>query len=118
MEPNQERSLISRSSHELAALQSGQHRILDEMVEETLALGRKEAVAQTPQFRIGDYHWCEPDYRQILVWAEALKMKPLTVIEKLIAGEESDEVRIRWGRDRVLSSEEIRRFTVLAVILA
>ena len=103
MEPNQDRSLISRPSHELTAPRIGQNRILGEMVEQTLALGRKEAVAQTARFRIGDYALCEPDYRQILLWADALKMEPVTVIGKLVAGEETKEVATRFQDGRMLS---------------
>ena len=104
MEPNQERSLIPRPSHELSA---SRNRILAGMVEETLVLGREEAVAQTARFRIGDYVWCEPDYRQLLLWAEALKMEPVTVIEKLLAGKGSDAGRIGSRWHQMLSSEEI-----------
>ena len=84
MKPDQERSLIHRPSHAPTASVIGRNHILGEMVEQTLALGRAEAVARTARFRIGDYTWCEPDYRQLLLWAEALKMEPLTVIEKLL----------------------------------
>ncbi len=91
MEPNQDRSLIPSPSHELTAQTISQNRILGDMVEHTLALGRQEAVAQTARFRIGDYAWCEPDYRQILLWAETLKMEPLMVIGKLLADERSSK---------------------------
>jgi len=43
------------------------------MVVETLALAPKEKPSpHDANFRIGDFHWCEPDYRQILLWAKAL----------------------------------------------
>jgi hypothetical protein len=102
MEPNQERSLIPRPSHELSAPQTAGNRILAGMVEETLALGRKESVAQTARFRIGDYAWCEPDYRQILLWAEAMDLEPLAVIEGLLAGlsETHTEDLPRWAGTR------------------
>ncbi len=77
-----ELSIIPRPESQLAV--SGHSRIVGGMVEDALALGREEAVVQSARFRIGDYMWCEPDYRQILVWAEALKMEPLTVIERLL----------------------------------
>lgn len=85
-------SLIPRPSHQLTAPLIDRNRILDEMVEETLALGRDEAVARTARFRIGNYAWCEPDYRQILLWAEALKIEPITVTEKLIAGKSLSKI--------------------------
>ena len=82
------RSLVPFSDGSLANTAAGAERILSAMVEEALALGREVAVAKTTRFRIGDYTWCEPDYRQILLWAEALKMEPATLIEKLAAGED------------------------------
>ena len=103
MESNQDRSLIPIPSHELTVPSIGGNRILGEMVGETLALGRAEAIAQTTRFKIGEYSWREPDYRQILLWAEALKMEPLTVIEKLVAGEESEEVATRFHDGCMLS---------------
>ena len=32
---------------------------------------------------IGDFEFCDPDYRQILLWAGALKLDPVVVIERL-----------------------------------
>ena len=81
--------LVVRSDSLLS--KTGPGRILAGMVEEMLALGKEGAVLQTAEFKICDYTWCEPDYRQILLWAEALKIEPATVIKKLIAGENSQE---------------------------
>ena len=100
---NNDRSLIPLPDGSLANMVAGTKRILSAMVEETLALGRDEAVGQTAKFRIGDYNWCEPDYRQILLWAEALKMEPLTLIKKLVAGEESKDVATKFQDGRMLS---------------
>jgi len=36
------------------------------------------------KFRIGDYEWCEPDYRQIVIWAEETGLKPEQVVERLL----------------------------------
>ena len=49
----------------------------------------EDSVSVTPEFRIGDHIWCESDYRQIMLWADALKMEPSRMIEVLLAGEES-----------------------------
>ena len=84
MSDDPERSIISRPESQLSV--SGRSSIVARMVEETLAIGRTEAIAQTPRFKIGKYEWREPDYRQILLWAEELKMEPITVIEKLDTG--------------------------------
>ncbi len=68
-------SLIPRPD---AALATEAGRVLPEMVGETLTLARRE-----PIFKIGEYEWCEPDYRQILIWAEDLAMEPEEVIRLL-----------------------------------
>ena len=44
-----------------------------------LSLARRE-----PFFKIGEYEWCEPDYRQILRWAESLALEPEEVIRRLL----------------------------------
>lgn len=54
------------------------------MVEETLALGREEAATQTAKFRIGEFELCEPDYRQVLIWAKVLNGTPEQVIQGLL----------------------------------
>src|SRR5438105_4040736 len=84
MEPNQDRSLIPRPSHELITPSTAGNRILAGMVEETLALGREEAATQTAKFRIGEFDLCEPDYRQILIWAKVFNLLPEEVIRSLL----------------------------------
>ena len=37
------------------------------------------------QFFIGEQAFCEPDYQQIMLWAEALKLEPEAVLERLLA---------------------------------
>lgn len=83
-EQDNSHSLIPRPDVSLANTAAGPKRVMSAMVGDALAIGREEAVAQTARFRIGDYIWCEPDYRQILLWADALKIEPLTVIEHLL----------------------------------
>lgn len=51
-------------------------RILTGMVADTLALTKK--------FRLGEYEWCEPDYRQILAWADATHQPPGIIIQRLV----------------------------------
>jgi hypothetical protein len=50
------------------------------MVSDALALARSQAEAT---FQIGGYEFRSPDYRQILLWAEALKIAPTTVVQRL-----------------------------------
>jgi hypothetical protein len=71
--------LIPLPDGSLATARQKPSRVLSEMVEQTLALAR-----QVPLFKIGDHEWCEPDYRQILIWARALDLEPEEVIRRLI----------------------------------
>lgn len=102
-EATSDSKLVPHPLGELAAPQIWQNRILGDMVEAALVLGRQGAAVRPARFRIGDYTWCDPDYRQILMWAEALKMQPITVIEKLTASKESKEVATRFQDGRMVS---------------
>jgi hypothetical protein len=72
------RSLIPLPDASLALARPGGGRKLSELVGDTLALARRE-----PLFKIGEYEWCAPDYRQILLWAEQLALEPEEVIRRL-----------------------------------
>lgn len=56
------------------------------MVDETLAVVRQQLATEARKFRIGQYGWCEPDYRQIIIWAKALSLEPEEVIHRLLEG--------------------------------
>ena len=58
-------------------------RIVTEMVNGALALRRNNA-ALVPRCSIGEHVFCEPDYRQIILWADALRMQPETVLETIL----------------------------------
>ena len=67
--------------------QPGAKRVLSGMVADALALAKKEASALiAAKFRIGDYDWREPDYRQLLIWAKALAINPEELIDQLLNG--------------------------------
>ena len=76
------RSLIPLPAASLALARPEGGRVLSEMLSDTLALARGE-----PLRKIGEYEWCEPDYRQILLWAEALALEPVEVIRRLLDSE-------------------------------
>src|ERR1700722_19470516 len=42
------------------------------------------ATARGPLHKIGEYEWCEPDYRQILLWADQLSLPPEEIIRRLL----------------------------------
>lgn len=48
----------------------------------TVLAGQRQSV-EIAKFKIGDYEWCEPDWRQIIIWAKELSLEPVTVIERL-----------------------------------
>ena len=84
MEDNHDRSLVPVPDGSLANTAAGATRILSVMVGEMLALTRREQAAiQFAKWKIGDYEFCEPDYRQILLWVEALALEPEEVIRRL-----------------------------------
>ena len=78
------RSLIPLPDGSLANTAAGAGRKMAAMIEETLLLARREAVARTDRLKIGDYEFCEPDFRQILLWAEALHLSGDEVIQRLL----------------------------------
>jgi hypothetical protein len=81
------RSIIPLPDASPAITRPGPGRVLFEMVGDTLALARRE-----PLFKIGEHEWCDPDYQQILLWAEALALAPEEVIWRLL-----DEVNMFWA---------------------
>jgi hypothetical protein len=85
MDGKKENALVPRPSGTVEKTASGPKRILSGMVSDTLALASKgQRSLATTTFRIDDYEWCEPDFRQILIWAEATGLKPEEVITRLL----------------------------------
>ncbi len=69
----------------LGKTQSG--RIVTEMVGGVLALSRavvNASEALVPRFKIGEHTFCEPDYRQILIWSKALALEPVIMADQLL----------------------------------
>lgn len=81
-------ALVPRPPGGVEEARPGAKRILSGMVEGALELAQKKPVSPVPQrFRIGDYEWCEPDYRQLLIWAQKLGVKAEVVVDELLSGE-------------------------------
>lgn len=72
------RSIIPLPDASLAIAGPEGGRKLSEMNADLLALARG------PIHKIGEYEWCEPDYRQILLWAEQLALEPEEVIRRTL----------------------------------
>jgi hypothetical protein len=79
MTDDEDRSLVPLADATLALARPEAGSVLSKMVCETLTLARR-----VPLFKIGEYEWCEPDYRQILLWAQQLALEPEEVIRRLM----------------------------------
>jgi hypothetical protein len=76
--------LVKRPSSALEKVAPGAKRVLSGMVADALALAKKDPSAlAAAKFRIGDYEWCEPDYRQIHIWAKATGIFPEQILQIL-----------------------------------
>jgi len=73
------RSLVPLPDATLALARPEAGSVLSKMVRETLDVARG-----MPLFKLGEYEWCEPDFRQILLWAEQLALEPEEVIRRLL----------------------------------
>ena len=90
MEAAQNFSLVRRTPGAVGQTRPGVKRIVVGMVGETLELARKNTQALAERrFRIGDHELCEPDYRQILWWAEAMHLSGEEVILRLLRDSEA-----------------------------
>jgi hypothetical protein len=98
-------TLIPHSGSSLSQIRPRGGQILAEMVNGALALSRVNGsdTRLARRFRIGDHELCEPDYQQILLWAKALELEPVTVFERLLkepkhANEQRHKTQIINGR--------------------
>ena len=87
-------AMIPRPSSAIEKIGPGPRGILTRMVSDTLTLARSQQKQLTvTRFRIGNYELCDPDYRQILLWAAALEFEPEGIIERLESSGAEDD----WG---------------------
>ncbi len=84
MSDHDDRSLTPLPDGSLTNMAAGAKRILAAMVGETLELTLARTGIQSAQRRIGAYAFCEPDYRQILAWSEALALEPEEKLRRLL----------------------------------
>lgn len=86
MADKERNALIPLPAGGLENIGSGPKSILSAMVSDALALVRvREKSLVAARFRIGDYEFRDPDYRQILIWAKALALEPEVFIRRLEA---------------------------------
>lgn len=84
MADKERNALIPLPSGGLENIGSGPKSILSGMVSDALALARVwEKSLAAVRFRIGDYEFRDPDYRQILIWAKALGIAPEVFVSRV-----------------------------------
>ena len=114
MPDNEDRSLISLPDGSLANTAVGAQRIVSAMVGEMLALTRQEqASIQSAKRKIGDYEFCDPDYRQISLWAVALSLAPEEVIKRLLDRKSMFHCGVRMASHRAGTDFKDGRITGL-----
>jgi|SRR5271166_1292522 len=84
MADDERKALVVQGPRSLAEVGAGARKILSSVVSDalTVASSREKALRSTP-FRIGSYEFREPDYRQIMIWAEALEIDPESLVRRL-----------------------------------
>jgi Leucine-rich repeat (LRR) protein len=81
-DPNRN-ALIRRPSTDLTTISTGD-RIVSRMVGEALEIARRQAIqAAKRTIKLGNFDLCEPDYRQIVRWAETLGRTPRDFLDEL-----------------------------------
>ncbi len=100
-------ALMPRRAGALEKAEPGAKRIVSGMVADTLALVPKAIfAAHSVSFRIGQYEWCEPDYRQILMWAEKTGKRPEAIIQRLVEMKSSFSegrlIEVNWDEGSML----------------
>lgn len=89
-------ALIIRPSEAIEKTSTGARDILSTIVSDALELARRNSSTEA-RFRIGNYDLREPDYRQILLWANALNLEAAEIIR-----------RMKMGRDETMLSAHSR----------
>tara|TARA_R110002072_G_scaffold302810_1_gene488907 strand:- start:2122 stop:3291 length:1170 start_codon:yes stop_codon:yes gene_type:complete len=82
LDEEDKKSLTLRSGSELAVSKPKGSRIVSQMTQDVLARTHSREAPQA-RFKLGDYEFREPDYRQILRWSEQLEMHPEALLEVL-----------------------------------
>jgi hypothetical protein len=84
MADDERKALVVQGPRSLAEVGAGARKILSSVVSDALTIvsSREKAVTST-LFRIGSYEFREPDYSQILIWARALRICPVALVNTL-----------------------------------
>ena len=104
MANEKENALRLTPSGALEKVGHGPKQILSGMVSDALVLARTQTEPALVLHRIGDYEFRDPDYRQILTWAESLGLGPEEVIGRLAESKASEpDTLFRVHAGRILS---------------
>jgi hypothetical protein len=88
MTKGQQNDVVLYEPGSLADIGAGHRAVLSGMVSDALTVARPRGrELSAARYRVGRYDLREPDYRQILLWSEALSLNPQAVIERLEATE-------------------------------
>lgn len=99
-------AIVRRQPTAIEKAEAGTKRILSCMVGDTLALAKKDDLAPVAaKFRIGECELCEPDYRQLIIWAEQLRLTPAETLRRLKQGlrAKGNETRVENGKFTALN---------------
>ena len=83
MADDERKALVVQGPRSLAEVGAGARKILSSVVSDalTVASSREKALTST-SFRIGSYEFREPDYSQVLIWAEVLEIGPEALVQQ------------------------------------
>jgi hypothetical protein len=81
----EEQTLVPHAGTELGSVRRRTHPVISRMSRDVLARAKAQQGLSKARFRLGKYAFREPDYRQILDWAEALGQAPDWVLKQLEA---------------------------------
>ena len=83
MADDERRALVVQGPRSLAEVGAGARNILSSVMSDalTVASAREKALVAA-RFRVRNYDFCEPDYCQIMIWAEALEIDPEILVQK------------------------------------
>ena len=98
MADDEHKALVVQRSRSLAEVGAGARKILSSVVSDALTLtySREKALTSTV-FRIGSYEFREPDYAQILNWANRLDIDPEALVRQLSADSFTHNESDHWG---------------------
>ncbi len=98
MEHDTKHPLVPRPGTDITTPGRRTSRVMEVVTGDILARARAQDHGAA-RFPIGDYLLREPDYRQILRWAEAAGLAPQEVLERLAESAVEHVTGDRWGED-------------------